>query len=315
MPNRRLVRRIFGQRNAGADADLEDAPADALRRGDRRVASALEHRPEHDVVDRRPARIGLGHRLLVELDAPPLFSFLGTPLRLDKSDYCCAPYRGAGEGSEAAGSPARSAKGRRALALATLPTWPMNCRALVSQHARQREGATGRAGDVERAETGRRAGPHPARRPDARRSRRAGRSTGKAATGTPQASASSWTTPNVSVRLGNTNTSAAARWLASVRLSMRPRNFASGNRRRSSASCGPSPITTLDAGQVEGEKRLEVLLHRDASDRHEDRARQIELDRPLRTEQVGIDAARPHAEIAEAALLQHPSSATASPPW
>jgi len=34
--------------------------------------------------------------------------------------------------------------------------------------------------------------------------------TGKAATGTPQASASSWTTPNVSVRLGNTNTSAEA---------------------------------------------------------------------------------------------------------
>jgi hypothetical protein len=38
----------------------------------------------------------------------------------------------------------------------------------------------------------------------------AGPCTGKAATGTPQASASSITSPKVSVRLGNTNTSLAA---------------------------------------------------------------------------------------------------------
>ena len=52
--------------------------------------------------------------------------------------------------------------------------------------------------------------------------------TGKAATGTPQASASSCTTPNVSVRLGKTNTSAAARCAASSRPFSRPKNFTAG---------------------------------------------------------------------------------------
>ena len=67
MPTMRLRARIIGQRNAGADADFEDAPADALGRRDRRLAAALEHLAEHEIVDRRPARIGLGDRALVEL--------------------------------------------------------------------------------------------------------------------------------------------------------------------------------------------------------------------------------------------------------
>ena len=41
--------------------------ADALGRGDRRLAAALEHRAEHEVVDRRPARVGLGDASCVEL--------------------------------------------------------------------------------------------------------------------------------------------------------------------------------------------------------------------------------------------------------
>ena len=58
---------IFGQRQAGADTDFEDAAADALGRGDRGLAAAIEHRTEHEIVDRRPARIGFGDRGLVEL--------------------------------------------------------------------------------------------------------------------------------------------------------------------------------------------------------------------------------------------------------
>ena len=58
--------RIVRQRDAGSDADFEDAAADALGGGDRRLAPALEHRAENQVVDRRPARIGLGDRVLVE---------------------------------------------------------------------------------------------------------------------------------------------------------------------------------------------------------------------------------------------------------
>ena len=70
----RLLRRIIRQRNAGADADFEDAPADALGRRDRGLAAALEHRAEHEVVDRRPARIGLGDRVAcrVRPPSPPL---------------------------------------------------------------------------------------------------------------------------------------------------------------------------------------------------------------------------------------------------
>ena len=100
---------------------------------------------------------------------------------------------------------------------------------------------------------------------------------------------------------GNTKTSAAARCAARSPSSSRPRNLASGNRRRSSASCGPCADDDLGAGQIERKKRFEVLLDRDPPDADEDRARQIEIDRAIRPEQIGVDAARPHAEILEAA--------------
>ena len=61
----RLVRRIVGQRDAGADADVEDAPADPLGRRDRGLAAGVEHRAEDEIVDRRPARIGLRDRVLM----------------------------------------------------------------------------------------------------------------------------------------------------------------------------------------------------------------------------------------------------------
>ena len=56
-------RRVVRQADAGADADVENAPADAIGGGDGRVPRALEHRAEDEIVDRRPARICLGHRL------------------------------------------------------------------------------------------------------------------------------------------------------------------------------------------------------------------------------------------------------------
>ena len=63
--------RVAGQRNAGADADFQNAPAggaaELLRRRDRFLPSALEHRAEHQVIDRRPARIGAFHALLVDI--------------------------------------------------------------------------------------------------------------------------------------------------------------------------------------------------------------------------------------------------------
>ena len=56
---------VVVERQPGADADLEDAPAD-LARGARRGAPAVEeHRPAQHVVDRRPAGIGFFHHLLV----------------------------------------------------------------------------------------------------------------------------------------------------------------------------------------------------------------------------------------------------------
>src|SRR5499433_675992 len=61
--------RIVRQRYAGADPHLEDASADAFGGGDRGVAATLENRAEHEIINRRPARIRLGDRLLVELCA------------------------------------------------------------------------------------------------------------------------------------------------------------------------------------------------------------------------------------------------------
>ena len=55
-------------RRIRADANLKDAPADPLCRRDRRFAPAIEHRTEHQIIDRRPARVGFGDAVLVELN-------------------------------------------------------------------------------------------------------------------------------------------------------------------------------------------------------------------------------------------------------
>jgi hypothetical protein len=68
--------RIIEKRNAGADPDIEDAAADALGCRDRRLAARIEHCAEDEVIDRRPARIRLCHRVDVDLarHGPPLTS-------------------------------------------------------------------------------------------------------------------------------------------------------------------------------------------------------------------------------------------------
>ena len=63
-----VLPRVVGQRDAGPDADLEDASADPLGRHDRGAPAAFEHRPEHQVVDRRPAVIGLFHCAAFDVD-------------------------------------------------------------------------------------------------------------------------------------------------------------------------------------------------------------------------------------------------------
>ena len=55
------------QRYPRADADLENTPADPFGGGDGGMTAALEHRAENEIVDRRPARIGLGDGLRVEI--------------------------------------------------------------------------------------------------------------------------------------------------------------------------------------------------------------------------------------------------------
>ena len=57
------------------------------------------------------------------------------------------------------------------------------------------------------------------------------------------------------------------------------------------------------AGQIEVEKRLEILLHRDAADTQKDRARQAEVNR-ARMKMAGVDAARPQHHVAKAASAQ-----------
>ena len=138
--------------------------------------------------------------------------------------------------------------------------------------------------------------------------------TGKAATGTPLASASSCTMPKVSVRLGKTNTSAEARCAASVPFSSGPRNFASGKLCLSFASCGPEPMTTLVPGRSSERKRFEIFLHGDPANGHEDRAGKVEIDGAVGTEEIDIHPAGPHAEIGKSALRSVRPSAKGSPP-
>ncbi|MGY4285878.1 hypothetical protein ACVWXO_005098 [Bradyrhizobium sp. LM2.7] len=61
------MRRVHRQRDAGADADLEHAAADLVGGRDRRLPALGEHASEHEVVDRRPAVIGLLDRTAGEV--------------------------------------------------------------------------------------------------------------------------------------------------------------------------------------------------------------------------------------------------------
>src|SRR6185295_20017447 len=62
----RVRARVIGKRNAGADADFQNAPADALRSLDRSFSATLEHLAEDEIVDRRPARVRLFDRVPIE---------------------------------------------------------------------------------------------------------------------------------------------------------------------------------------------------------------------------------------------------------
>ena len=57
----------------------------------------------------------------------------------------------------------------------------------------------------------------------------------------------------------------------------------------------------LRAGQVERKKSFEVLFDGNPSDRDEDRPREVDRDGAVRSEQIGVDATRPHAEVAKPA--------------
>ena len=125
--------------------------------------------------------------------------------------------------------------------------------------------------------------------------------TGYAATGTPQASASSWTTPNVSVRLGNTKTSAAAIRPASSAPLRRPRKVTSGKTPPQFRLLRAFADHDFRPGQIERKERFQILLDRDPACGEKDRTRQVKRDDAMRREQVGVDAARPHAEVLESA--------------
>jgi len=125
---------------------------------------------------------------------------------------------------------------------------PMNCRALFSQ---ERESAKARHASREIVRARRQAACRSASRAPIGLSAitSSGPVTGKAATGAPQASASSCTTPNVSVRLGNTKTSAAAKWEARSAPFFSPRKRTAGYFFSSAAFRGPSPMTTVEPGR------------------------------------------------------------------
>ena len=83
--------RIIRQRQSGADADVENTPADLVGFRDGRLAAVVEHLAEHQIVDRRPAPIRLFDPLAVDVVSPfpvPRIStraHLGEGLRRDRS--------------------------------------------------------------------------------------------------------------------------------------------------------------------------------------------------------------------------------------
>ena len=68
--------------------------------------------------------------------------------------------------------------------------------------------------------------------------------------------------------------------------------------------CLLRPLADHDfrARQIKREESLDILLKCDAACGEKDRTRQVERDHTVRREQVRIDAARPHAQVLEAAL-------------
>src|SRR5258707_2568290 len=239
------MRGILRQRDSGADADLEHTAPDLVGSVNGRLAAFGEHAAKHQVVDRRPAIIGLFDRFAVKVQLPCVLKLDG--FDHDKSrllfDCLTQPCTALVVATTRADRSERL--GCNALRL------PMNCLALFSQ-----ERSSAKLRQVSREMLS-------ARMQALRRSlskaptgwpaiTSSGPVTGKAATGVPHASASSWTTPKVSVRLGQTKTSASARWDVKSLQVFSPRNLAFGYRRCNSALCGPSPITILDPGKSNG---------------------------------------------------------------
>src|SRR5262249_58368378 len=64
----------------------------------------------------------------------------------------------------------------------------------------------------------------------------------------------------------------------------------------------------LGAGKIERQEGLQILLDRDTSNGHENGAFESKIDGAIRTEQIDIATAGPHAEIPDAALAEraHP---------
>ncbi|KAH2775487.1 hypothetical protein KXW38_001979, partial [Aspergillus fumigatus] len=65
------MRCVLRQRDAGADADFEHAPADTVGRGNRGLAALAEHAAKNEIVDRSPAVIRLLDRRTVEIELLP----------------------------------------------------------------------------------------------------------------------------------------------------------------------------------------------------------------------------------------------------
>ncbi len=66
MPVRQLRAEYSGS-DSPVHADFEDVAAYLFGGSDRRLAAAIEHRAEHKVIDRRPAGISFGDRVVIKL--------------------------------------------------------------------------------------------------------------------------------------------------------------------------------------------------------------------------------------------------------
>jgi len=64
------VRRILRQGNAGSYADLEHTATNLVGGKNSRAPALAEHAAEHEVVDRRPAVVGLLDHFAVEIQLP-----------------------------------------------------------------------------------------------------------------------------------------------------------------------------------------------------------------------------------------------------